>query len=427
MNLLDRREFLLALGGSAAALSSYAKELSSTDEQFLEELERTTLQYFLAFTEPSTGLVKDRNHVKGDDPRGICSISATGFGLTALCIADSRRWLNRGEARERARTALRFIATRLPHEHGFFYHFVDWRSGERLWKCELSSIDTALLLAGVLTCRSWFSGDREIRRLTSQIYDRVEWDWMLNGERTLSMGWKPESGFLASRWNKYCELMILYILAIGSNRHPIPADSWHAWRRPTVEYKGYKFLSDGAPLFVHQFSHAWIDFRGQRDAYADYFENSVIATKAHRQFCIDLKSEFPSFGDHVWGITASDSVRGYVGWGGPPRSGHLDGTVVPCAAAGSLPFLPRETVDCLQTLRSRFGNQCWNRFGFVDAFNPLTGWIGPDIVGIDAGITLLMAENLRTGFVWRYFMKNPEVKRAMRLAGFQPSRSVKQP
>jgi hypothetical protein len=242
---------------------------------------------------------------------------------------------------------------------------------------------------------------------------------MLNGEKTLAHGWTPEGGFLKSRWSKYCELMLLYLFAIGANKHAIPSDSWDAWERPTVEYKTFKFISDGAPLFVHQYAHAWFDFRGVRDRYADYFENSVTATRAHGQFCLELQKEFPGFSEDLWGITASDSVKGYVVWGGPPRHGPIDGTVVPCAAGGSLPFLAGECLRCLRTLRQRHDNKIWTRYGFIDAFNPQTGWVADDVIGIDAGITLLMAENLRTGLIWRTFMKNAESSRAMQLVGFR--------
>lgn len=423
---LHRRQFLRALGGGAAAataspflLARSATKLDQLDDQFLEKIERATFQYFWDCADARTGLVKDRNSVRGEDSRVIASIAATGFGLSALCIAESRHWLPATRLRERVRLTLRFLATRMPHEHGFFFHFVHWQTGERQWKCEVSTIDTALLLAGVLTCRVHFGGDREIKRLATEIYDRVDWLWMLNGTKTICHGWIPENGFLKNYWTKYCELMLLYLLAIGANKHAIPPECWDGWQRPSVEYKGLRFISDGAPLFVHQYAHAWFDFRAQRDAYTDYFDNSVVATRAHRQFCIDLHAEFPTYSEELWGITASDSAKGYVVWGGPPRHGPIDGTVVPCAAAGSLPFLPQQTIQCLRTIRERHSNQAWTKYGFIDAFNPRTGWTGPDVIGIDAGISLLMAENLRTGFVWRTFMKNPEARRAMKLAKFR--------
>ena len=421
---LSRRDFL---GGTLGAMASTALAerplsgvgpLSATDDHFLEEIERTTFQYFRECSHPSTGLVKDRNHAAGQDDRIVASIAATGFGLTALCIAEKRAWLSHAEVREGVHTTLRFFAEQMPQERGFFYHFIDWRNGERHWNCELSSIDTALLLGGVLTCRAYFQRDKDIRGLATKICDRVDWSWMLNGGDMLAHGWMPEKGFLKNRWSKYCELMILYLLAIGANNHAIPPKCWDAWSRPTINYKGMEFISDGAPLFVHQYSHAWFDFRGRRDRYANYFENSIIATRAHRQFCIDLQKEFPNYNENLWGITASDSAKGYVAWGGPPRHSPIDGTLVPCAAGGSLPFLPRECIDCLHALRERFGSKVWTRYGFIDAYNPQTGWVADDVIGLDAGITLLMAENLRTGFVWRTFMDNPEARRGMQRAKF---------
>jgi hypothetical protein len=239
------------------------------------------------------------------------------------------------------------------------------------------------------------------------------------GKRPFAARLEAGKCFLKSTWDAYCEHMLLYLLAIGAEQHTLPLASWRAWRRPWIEYGGLRFISVEAPLFIHQYSHAWFDFRHTRDSFTDYFENSVLATRAHRQFCLDLRKEFPNFSEELWGITASDSARGYVVWGGPPRHGPLDGTLVPCAPAGSLPFLPAECLHCLRTMRERFGGRGWSHYGFVDAFNPASGWYAPDVIGIDLGITLLMAENLRGGFVWRAFMSNPEARRGMELAGFQ--------
>ena len=425
--IMTRREFLCfasgllgtTLTGCRSVTQRYSPStLSRDDDAFLEVLERASFQFFLDNTHPNTGLVRDRSRVDGQEKREVASIAAAGFGLSAQCIAAERGWMAQEEARVRVLTALRFLRDHLPNEHGFFFHFINWRTGERVWKCELSSIDTALLLAGVLTCRSYFA-DPEIREAAGVIYDRVDWNWMGQGALLLRMGWKPEDGFLTSTWDTYSEHMLLYLLAIGANRHALAPESWRAWRRPEFEYGGLQYLTNlDAPLFIHQYSHAWFDFRGVRDAFADYFENSVKATRAHRQFCLDLRGQFPHFSDDLWGITASDSARGYLAWGGPPQQGPLDGTLVPCAAAGSLPFLPSESLRCLKTMRGRFGDRIWSRYGFVDAFNPASGWTAPDVIGIDVGITLLMAENLRTGFIWRQFMKNREARRAMELAGF---------
>jgi hypothetical protein len=254
-----------------------------------------------------------------------------------------------------------------------------------------------------------------------RIYERVEWPWAANGSDTFSLAWQPETGFSSLRWDSYSESMMMYLLAIGSPTHPIPARCWKSFERPWLAYQKYRFISGAAPLFIHQFSHAWFDFRDKRDQYADYFQNSVLATRAHKDFCVDLQPKFSSYSPELWGITASDSSEGYVSWGGPPIQGPIDGSIVPAAAAGSLPFLPDESIAVLRNLRARYGKQIWKRYGFVDAFNPLTGWVDPDVVGIDAGISMLMAENARTKFVWDTFMRNPEAQSAMDRCGFRPS------
>jgi hypothetical protein len=212
--------------------------------------------------------------------------------------------------------------------------------------------------------------------------------------------------------------MMIYLLAIGSPTHSVSSETWKAWKRPTVKFQEFTYISGNDPLFTHQYSQAWFDFRHKRDAYADYFANSVTATEAHKRFCISLRDEFPDYSAHLWGITASDSASDYQAWGGPPRIGRLDGSVVSCAPGGSLPFLQEDCVAVLRTIRERYP-KAWGRYGFVDAFNPLTGWYDPDVLGIDLGITMLMAENARSGFVWNTFMKNKEMQQAMDKAGFK--------
>jgi hypothetical protein len=214
--------------------------------------------------------------------------------------------------------------------------------------------------------------------------------------------------------------MMMYLLAMGSPTHPIPADCWHAIERPKMVYHGRQYISSPAPLFVHQFSHAWFDFRGRHDDYANYFENSVIASLANREFCEELSHRFPCYSKDVWGISASESSLGYVAWGGPPVLGPIDGSIVPSASAGSLPFVFRESMTSLLNMRRQYGKQIWKEYGFVDAFNPLTGWVSRDAIGIDVGITMLAAENARTQFVWNTFMRNPEAGKSMELAGFLP-------
>ena len=396
------------------------------NEALLEDLERRSFQYFWEQANPETGLVLDRTRTDGspadENHRNVASIAATGFGLTALCIAAERRWIPSTEARERVRNTLRFFARQALQEHGWFYHWLDVKTGERKWKSEVSSIDTALLIAGALTARQYFHDDAEIVSLATNMYERVDFSWMLNGHPTLlSMGWHPESGFINSRWDDYSEHPILYFLAIGSPTHPITPEAWYSWKRNWNHYDGYSYLGK-TPLFTYQYSHAWIDFRHRREVrgeHIDYFENSVKATLAHRLFCINLAQEFPGYGPNVWGISASDSVKGYVAWGGPPRDPAIDGTVVPYAAAGSLMFIPQLALAALRTMREKYGEHVYGKYGFADAFNPNTGWVNGDVIGIDLGITLLSAENARTGAVWKWFMRNPEVARTMELVGLR--------
>ena len=391
-----------------------------THEQLLDDIQRATFDFFWNEASPTTGQVKDRALANGNDLRKMSSVAATGFGLTGLCIADHRGYGKSAEIRERVRKTLRFVVNQMPHEHGFFYHFIDMETGKRWEKCEVSSIDSSLLLCGVLTARQYFA-DQEIQDSATKIYERVDWPWMLNGESTFSMGWTPESGFLKARWEHYCELMMIYLLAIGSPAHPVSPGTWNAWTRPKITYQGIDYISGNDPLFTHQYSQAWYDFRNKRDAYANYFENSVKATKAHKLFCLSLHDKFPGYGEDLWGISASDYVGGYTAWGGPPSQGPIDGSIVPCATGGSLPFLFDDCIRVLRTIRGHYGQKAWTRYGFVDAFNPLTGWYDSDVLGIDLGITMLMAENYRTGFVWETFMKNAEARSAMQKAGFRPA------
>jgi hypothetical protein len=418
-----------AVQAQTAAARQQTK-LTRADEALLEDLSHTSFRFFWEQSDSGTGLARDRARTDGsphkESHRNVASIASTGFGLTALCIAAERGWVPRSQVRERVLTTLRFFATRAPREHGWFYHWMDARTGERVWNSELSSIDTALLLGGVLTTRQYFRNDAEIVKLATEIYERVDFKWMLNGDPyLLSHGWRPESGWIKHRWDHYSELAILYILAIGSPTHPIPPASWYAWRRDWTEYGQHRYLGTVPPLFVHQYSHAWVDFRGRRErreSKVNYFENSIIATQAHRQFCLDLAKEFPGYNERMWGITASDTPRGYRAWGGPPRTNDIDGSVVPCAAGGSLMFTPDIALPVIHEMKTRFGAKIYGRYGFADAFNPTTGWVNPDVIGIDVGMTILSAENLRTGNIWKWFMRNPEIGRALEQCEILPEK-----
>jgi len=399
--------------------------LKPEEKQFLEDFAHRSFQYFWDHWNPRTGLVLDRARMDGAAVGNVGSIAATGFGLTAFCIGAEHGWIPKEQARLRTLTTLRFLWTRAFHDHGWFFHFMDSVSGERRLNSEISSIDTALLLAGVLTVQAYFDKDKEIHTLARDLFERVDFNWMLNGNPLiLSHGVFPGSGFINSRWSEYSEASILYLMAIGSPKHPIPVDSWYAWVRPEVNYGNWKFIS-GGPLFTHQFSHAWVDFRHQKDgdpSYVDYFENSQIATYANRDFCINLQSKYSDYGPDMWGITVSDSPTGYVNWGGPPFAGPINGTLVPCAAAGSLMFSPEICLPVLREMHNVYGDKIYQKYGFTDAFNPdwkdQKLWVNQDVVGIDIGISLLSIENLLTGNVWRLFMRNAYVRGAMERVGF---------
>lgn len=422
-SLLSRRQALASFSASLAVpiigaqTTGEASGLKPEDDAFLDELERANFRYFWEQGDDQTGLVKDRCNVRVDDKGIVASVAAVGFGLTAICIAHERGYIAPAEAVKRVVATLHFLWEKMPTHRGFFYHFAHSKTGERMWDSEISSIDTAILLCGVLTCREHFRR-AEITRFANDILNRVEWTWLSEDTALLPHGWSPETGFLPYRWDYYSELMMLYLLGIGSERHALPPATWNAWKRTAFEYAGYRYLGSFAPLFIHQYSQAWFDLRHQRDRYVDYFKNSVTATLVHKRFCLELARQFPDYSEDLWGISASDSQYGYVAWGGPPGVGPIDGTVVPSAPGGSLPFLPADTMRVLKNMKNRYGEHAWCKYGFVNAFNPLTSWYDTDVVGIDTGITMLMAENLRSGFVWKTFMRSKEAQRGVELAGF---------
>jgi len=410
-----------ASDGSLAAQSAaeFDAPLAPDDRRFLEQADK------------KTGLVADRAPRSGGlgfrkKSGRAASVAATGFGLSALSVGAKRGWIPRRKALARARKTLKFLAANAAQERGWFYHFLDARTGARAWNSEVSSIDTALLLAGAMTAKQFF-GDAEISRLADDIYARVDFPWMLNGSpNLLSMGWTPEQGFISARWDTYSEHMVLCLLAMGSPTRPIPASAWDAWARPEVGAGGQSFIAGTAPLFIHQYSHAYVDFRGKRDRRGlDYFENSVKATLAQRQVMSELgqdpSGKYAGWSKDIWGLTSSDDGKGgYAAWGAPPLEGPIDGTVVPSAPGGSLMFTPKESLAALRAIRKRYP-KTYGRYGFADSFHPATGRVNKDVLGIDAGITLLSAANLTGGDVWESFMKNHEIIRAMKVAGFKTS------
>lgn len=409
----------------------------ANDEAFLDYMQQTAFDYFWYEANPTNGLIKDRS-----TENSPCSIAANGFGFSAICVAIERGWITREQGRERTLLTLKTYAN-LPQGDaedgtagykGWFYHFLDMNSGVRVWKCELSSIDTALLLGGVLHAREFFTGEdaeeKEIRRLANLLVNRLDWRWMMNGQDTLTMGWHPEKGFIESRWQGYNEAMLLYLLGLGVSNNPLPADSWKAWTR-TYKWETHYGLSfvPFPPLFGHQYSHVWIDFRGTKDDYLrphglDYFENSRRATLAQQAYAKANPLKHQGYSSLVWGLTACDGpgrdkFLGYSARGTPPIEND-DGTIAPTAAGGSFAFTPEISLPTLRHFYDEYREQIWTVYGFRDAFNLTADWWGPDVIGIDQGPILLMIENHRSGSVWRKFMQSPEIKRGMERAGFRP-------
>ena len=290
-------------------------QITTAAETLLDDLEGRASDFFYNEASPRTGMVRDRAPVAGLSVSRVSSIAATGFGLTALCIAHKRNYLRAYDCEQRVEKTLAFLLEDCPHEHGFLYHFVDMESGQRMFGSELSSIDTALLLCGVLTCRQYFAGNPRIEGLATTFYRRVDWDWMLNGGQTLAMGWLPDQGFLKHRWDIYSELLTMYLLAIGSPTHSITAANWNDLQRPVVQFGGLDYISGVAPLFIHQYAHAWCDFRNVSDLHANYFTNSEAATRAHQLWCLTESRRFPVVRSEPVGDYCVGLARGLPGVG----------------------------------------------------------------------------------------------------------------
>ncbi|MGE5715124.1 MAG: glucoamylase family protein [Acidobacteriota bacterium] len=444
-----------------AAVARQKAALSAEDVAFLDDLEQRTFRWFWDKTDPRTGLVPDR-----EPTPAFSSVAAVGFGLAAYPIGAERGWVTREEARGRVLTTLRFLrdapsgeaAAGVTGSRGFFYHFLDMETGRRFETIELSTIDTALCLAGALFCESYFDGadpaEEEVRALAEELFRRADWAWASTPRPPrISMGWTPENGFHDYDWKGYNEAMIVYVLALGSPTHPVPESAWPAYTSTYrwETFEGQTFVNF-APLFGHQFSHVFLDLEGIRDAYMrekgiDYFENSRRATLAQRAYAIANPGGFAGYGEDVWGLTACDGpadvtldVNGrrvrffsYAARGAGAGDVRDDGTLAPAAAAGSLPFTPELSVRALRTMVARWGADLYGSYGFRDAFNPTftfsaalrhgrvvagKGWFDVDALGIDQGPILAMIENQRSGLLWRTMRKNPAIVRGLSRAGF---------
>jgi hypothetical protein len=370
--------FLLIILLARPAAAAPHPFLSGANLDLIDNISRRSFLYFSEQTDPVTGLTLDRAPFSPSGRKdGPASISATGFALTAFCIAQQHHWITRENAETRTRRTLVFFTRHAPRKNGWFYHFMDAETGRRTLNSEVSSIDTAFLLAGVLTVRSCFSDDAEIVSLATQLFNDVDFPWMMNGSPDFfSLGWTPESGFLSQRWSTYSELLILYVLAIGSPTHPISGATWDRWKIYMNSVCGDAYIG-GGPLFIHQYPLAWIDLRDRVPPalHPNYLLNSILATRAQRLGFIELLApRFPRYSANIWGLTASDSRLGYIDWGTSFNDPRIDGTVAPSAAAGSLMFTPEICLPALQTMQKLYGEKAFGRYGFADAFNPATGW-----------------------------------------------------
>jgi hypothetical protein len=433
--------------------------LTPRQTAFLDTLERRTFNWFWERSDANNGLTPDRW-----PSNSFSSIAAVGFALTAYPVGVERGYVSRADAAQRTLSTLRFMynapqgaqATSVTGYKGFFYHFLDMQTGFRFEHVELSTVDTSLLIAGVLFCQSYFTGadgtETAIRAYADSLYLRIDWAWAVHSPPVVSMGWHPEDGFINSDWKGYDEGMIVYILALGSPTHSIDPAAWTQW---TATYNWATFYGQThvnfAPLFGHQYSHVWIDFRGIQDAFMrgkgiDYFENSRRATVSQRLYAIDNPGQWRDYGANVWGLTAGDGpFDTTLVIGGRSRqfftyrargaaAGEIadDGTIGPTAAGGSVPFAPEIAIPALITMREKYGDNLFSTYGFVDDFNPTLvsqtpkygrlapgiGWFDTDYLGIDQGPIVAMIENYRSDLIWKTMRKNPYVVAGLKKAGF---------
>lgn len=422
--------------------------LSSEDEAMLDSIQKKTFLFFMGEHHPEWGIVRDRTASWAP-----ASIASTGFGIPSFAIGAERGWITRDEAAQITLNMMNFFVNSLQSPDtlasgykGFYYHFLRMDTGLREWRCELSSVDTGLLMMGILFARNYYDRDNEtenqIRSQGSLMLGNIEWDFMMmpdtgNYARQISMGWHPESGLHKMGWSGYNEALFLYILAAGTGLENAK-ESYRSWLSSYKWQTPYEGLSHVAfpPLFGHQFSHCFIDFRGLADEYMrdkgiDYFENSRRATRVQRQYAIDNPHGWVGYDSLCWGVTASDGpgdkynfgereFLGYAGRGtsGPEYNYFDDGTIAPYGPLSSLPFAPEIVIPTIRSINEKMGDKIWGRYGYYDSFNLTAGWVNDDFIGIDQGPMLIMIENFRTGLVWNYVMNDPVIQKGLQTLGF---------
>ncbi len=440
--------------------SSSSPDASARAAAFLDTLQQRTFHYFWDLSDPETGLTPDRAPT-----RSFASVAAVGFALTAYCVGAERGFVDRQSAAGRALTTLRFFRDSPQSANaggstgykGFYYHFLEPETGHRFRDVELSTVDTALLLAGAFACQAYFdrpaAAEDSIRGIVDQLYRRVDWRWAQPRSPLIVHGWDPESGFLPYDWGGYNEAMLVYLLAMASPTHPVEPGAWKAWEAGYRwgSFQGYEHLGF-APLFGHQYSAVWIDFRGIRDGYMrdrgiDYFENGRRAVLAQRAYAIENPLDYAGYGPTLWGLSACDGpvsgeyeIEGrrrrfetYWARGASFTEVQDDGTICPPALAGALPFAPEAVLPALVAIRDRYGSRIFSKYGFLDALNPTftldvpvqhgrvdggMGWFDTDYIGIDQGPVVAMIENHRSGLIWETMKRSPHIVEGLKRAGF---------
>jgi len=405
----------------------------------LDTIQHTAFNFFWNEANPANGLIRDRSQSGAP-----CSIASVGFGVSAICIGVDHGWLSRSAASDRVLTTMKTFwygpqgdGDGYIGEWGLFYHFLDMTTAKRTWSSELSTIDTALLLAGIIDAKQYFDGsdptETAIRGFADSIYQRMNWDLMRNYHPGILLGYMPGTGFTGyGQWIGYSEASIMYILAMGSPTHPVDYSGWQTWTSGYVwaNYYGYQYVVF-PPLFGHQYSQCWLDLRNIADDYMrtkgiTYFENSRRATLAQRAYAIDNPMGHTGYSDSLWGLTASDTPTGYNARGAPPPQSD-DGTISPTAPVSSIAFAPETVIPVIRNMWNAYRTKLWTQYGFRDAFNLNVNWWDSDIIGIDQGPMIIMIENYLNQSVWKRFMKNPDVRRGLQMAGFLSVTAVEKP
>lgn len=371
------------------------------------------------------GLVRDKTILAND----VASIAVVGYGLAALVIGVEHKWIKYEKAYDRVNKTLDTFIKNVEGKNGFYYHFVNINTGKREWNCEISIIDTAIFICGAITAGEYFG--KEIKEKAETLYKRINWQWYRNRETNFFyMGYTPENGFW-EKWDMYAEQLILYVLGVASPTNAVDKSMYYEFERKKADYKEIKDIiyTYAGTLFTYQYSHTWIDFRNKQDLDGiDWFENSIKATKANRQYCIDNKERFKTYNENSWGLTSCLGPKGYCCFGAKPCKADLevenDGTVAPCGAIGSIVFTPKESMKAIEYYYNNFP-KLWGKYGFKDGYNiEENKWFSKEYIGIDKGIELLMIENYLNETIWKYFMKNEYVNKGLEILGFTKNKNL---